>query len=202
MHVSDAAVLPDLLGPIPKVKAIGAVGADGASDTRRCQDAIAARGAQAIVPPRKNARPWKPDTPGAKARNNPPYASMYLCCALWRRLTGYHRRSLAETNMSCVKLLGEKLKARDFDCQTQNCMSASRSSTASPRSVPPSRGPSHSLKRRHGPCSSQQLCATTRLCMRFEEVDTAHLDRRLAAYRLSVAGLRRRRRSPHQESAV
>ena len=29
----------------------------------------AARGAAAITPPRMNAKPWKPDTPGAIARN-------------------------------------------------------------------------------------------------------------------------------------
>ena len=37
-----------------------------------CRDhgiSIAARGAAAIIPPRKNAKPWKPDTPGAIARN-------------------------------------------------------------------------------------------------------------------------------------
>ena len=45
-------------------------------------------------------------------------ASRYLGRALWRRLTGYHRRSRAETKMNCVKLLGQKLMARDFDRQT------------------------------------------------------------------------------------
>ncbi|MBT8153429.1 IS5/IS1182 family transposase, partial [Epibacterium ulvae] len=37
--------------------------------------------------------------------------------ALWRKLTGYHRRSQAETKMHCVKLLGQSLMARDFDRQ-------------------------------------------------------------------------------------
>lgn len=45
--------------------------ADGAWDARRCHDAIAARGAQAVIPPRKNAKPWKPTSPGAIARNEP-----------------------------------------------------------------------------------------------------------------------------------
>ena len=37
--------------------------------------------------------------------------------ALWRQVTGYHRRSRVETKMHCVKLLGQRLSARDFDRQ-------------------------------------------------------------------------------------
>lgn len=45
------------------------VTANGASDTRKCHDAIAARGAAASIPPRNNAKPRKPDTADAIARN-------------------------------------------------------------------------------------------------------------------------------------
>jgi len=102
---------------------------DGAYDTRKCHDAVAARNAHAVIPPRKNAKPWKPplvhagmhcravDTPGARARNEAIRSSTYLGRALWRRLTGYHRRSRVETKMNCVKLLGQRLSARDFDRQ-------------------------------------------------------------------------------------
>ena len=55
--------------------------------------------------------------PGAVARNEALRASKYLGCALWRRWSGYHRRSRAETKMHCVKLLGQRLMARDFDRQ-------------------------------------------------------------------------------------
>ncbi|MGY9040102.1 MAG: IS5/IS1182 family transposase, partial [Rhodobacterales bacterium] len=44
-------------------------------------------------------------------------ASRYLGRALWRNSSGYHRRSRAETKMHCVKLLGQRLMARDFDRQ-------------------------------------------------------------------------------------
>jgi len=67
----DSPVLPDLLGQIPQDEDIGTVTADGADDTRRCHSAIIARGATAIVPIRKNGRPWKEDCPAAKARNKP-----------------------------------------------------------------------------------------------------------------------------------
>jgi hypothetical protein len=46
------------------------VTADGAYDTRRCHNAIADRGASAVIPPRRNAQPWKPTTAGAIARND------------------------------------------------------------------------------------------------------------------------------------
>jgi transposase len=116
-HIGDAPVLPDLLSQIPADQEIGSVTADGAYDTRKCHDAIADRGAHAVIPPRKNAKPWKTVTAGAVARNEALRASKYLGRALWRRWSEYHRRSRVETKMHCVKLLGQRLKARDFDRQ-------------------------------------------------------------------------------------
>jgi len=116
-HIGDAPVLPDLLGQIPPNEEIGSVTADGAYDTRNCHDAIADRGAHAVIPPRKNARPWKPATEGAIARNEALRASTYLGRAIWRNWSRYHRRSRAETKMHCMKLLGQRLMARDFDRQ-------------------------------------------------------------------------------------
>jgi transposase len=116
-HIGDAPVLPDLFSQIPPDQEIGSVTADGAYDTRNCHDAIADRGAHAVIPPRKNARPWKPTTAGAVARNEALRASKYLGRAIWRNWSGYHRRSRAETKMNCMKLLGQRLMARDFDRQ-------------------------------------------------------------------------------------
>ena len=116
-NVGDAPMLPELLEQIPPGQAIGSVTADGAYDTRKCHDAIAARRAHAVIPPRKNAKPWKPSSAGAVARNEAVNASRYLGRAIWRKWTGYHRRSRAETKMHCVKLLGQSLMARDFDRQ-------------------------------------------------------------------------------------
>jgi len=116
-HVGDAPMLPELLSQIPPDVKIGSVTADGAYDTPKCHDAVADRGAHAVIPPRKNARPWKPSTAGAVARNEALRASKYLGRAIWRKWTGYHRRSRAETKMQCVKLLGQSLMARDFDRQ-------------------------------------------------------------------------------------
>ena len=110
-------MLPELLDQIPADQEIASVTADGAYDTRKCHDAIAERGAYAVIPPRKNAKPWKAITAGAVARNDALRASKYLGRALWRRWSGYHRGSRVETKMHCVKLLGQRLMARDFDRQ-------------------------------------------------------------------------------------
>jgi hypothetical protein len=115
--VGDAPMLPELLSQVPPDQEIASVTADGAFDTRKCHDAIAARGAAAVIPPRKNAKPWKPDTAGAIARNEILRTSKRVDRAIWRRWSGYHRRSRAETKMHCLKLLGQRLSARDFDRQ-------------------------------------------------------------------------------------
>ena len=116
-NVGDAPMLPELLEQIPPDQAIGSVTADGAYDTRKCHDAIAARRAHAVIPPRKNAKPWKPSSAGAVARNEAVNASRYLGRAIWRKWSGYHRRSRVESKMNCIKLLGQSLMSRDFDRQ-------------------------------------------------------------------------------------
>ncbi len=78
-------MLPELLDQIPPGQEIASITADGAFDTRNCHDAIAARGAAAIIPPRKNARPWKPDTAGAVARNEILRRSKRVGRTVWRR---------------------------------------------------------------------------------------------------------------------
>ena len=37
--------------------------------------------------------------------------------SLWKKWSAYHRRSLVETKMHCIKLLGDKLTARSFPSQ-------------------------------------------------------------------------------------
>lgn len=115
--IGDTPMLPELLDQIPPEQEIASVTADGAFDTRKCHDAIAARGAAAFIPPRENAKPWKPDTAGAVARNEILRTSKRVGRTIWRRWSGYHCRSRAETKLHCVKLLGQRLSAIDFDRQ-------------------------------------------------------------------------------------
>ena len=56
-NIGDAPMLPELLDQIPTNQNVGTVTAGGAYDTRSCHDAIAAGGAYAVIPSRKNAKP-------------------------------------------------------------------------------------------------------------------------------------------------
>ena len=116
-RVGDAPVLPDLLNQIPEDQPIDRVTADGAYDTRACHAAIAARGAAAVIPPRKNGKPWKEPTAGAMVRNDALRSCRRFGRAIWKRWTGYHRRSLIAAKMRCFKLLGERVMSHDFKRQ-------------------------------------------------------------------------------------
>jgi len=113
----DGQTLPDLLAQIPDDEPILSVGGDGAYDTRGCHAAIAERGADPVIPVRRNGRPWKEDSPGVDARNETLRAMKQLGRAIWKKWSGYHKRSLVETKMHCFKLLGQRLGARTFDRQ-------------------------------------------------------------------------------------
>ncbi len=127
----DSPVLPELLDQIPEDEQIGTVTGGGAYDTRRCHAAIIERQATAIIPIRKNGRPWKEDCPAARARNETLRATRHYGRAFWNRWTGYHARSRIEANplvvcgqttagqrMRCLKSFGERIAARDPDRQT------------------------------------------------------------------------------------
>ena len=116
-NVTDAAVLPQLLEQVPAEEPLLTVTGDGAYDTKACHAAIAAKGATAIIPTRKNARLWKKYPPGAESRNEILRATQRLGRAIWKKWSDYHRRSLVETKMRCLKLLGERIMSRDFDRQ-------------------------------------------------------------------------------------
>ena len=147
--VGDAPMLPELLDQIPPDQQIASVTApshglqanrcratDGAFDTRKCHDAIAARGAAAIIPPRKNAKPWKPDTAGAIARNEALRASRRFGRTIWRPL------SAASCGCACRAMDGAAITAEATSkqrCTVSNCwVSASWRGTSTAR-LPSSR---------------------------------------------------------------
>ena len=75
------------------------------------------QGCRLMLTVRKNGKPRKGASAGALARNEILAVSEYLGRPLWKRWSGYHRRSLVETKMRCYKFLGELVVARDFDRQ-------------------------------------------------------------------------------------
>jgi len=56
-NVSDSQVLGHLLSQIPEDGRVDSVYTDGAYNTKQCRQVIADRQAQALIPPRKNAKP-------------------------------------------------------------------------------------------------------------------------------------------------
>ena len=68
-NVSDSQVLGDLLDQIPQDEQVDSVDTDGAYDTKHCRQVIADRQAHAVIPPRKNAKPWR-DTKSISLERN------------------------------------------------------------------------------------------------------------------------------------
>ena len=92
---------------------IDSVYTDGDYDTKRCRQYISDRQAHAVIPPRKNARIWK-DTKAYFQERNELLRTVKFRQDAMEKWSGYHRRSLVETKMHCIKLLGDKLTARSF----------------------------------------------------------------------------------------
>ena len=84
---------------------------------RGCHATIAPPGACAVIATRKNALRWLENTAGAQTTNDTVRATRRLGRTIWRRWSGFHRRSLVETKMRCFKLLGERVMARYFESQ-------------------------------------------------------------------------------------
>jgi hypothetical protein len=105
------------LAQLPKDDLLCSVSADGAYDSKVCHEAIAHRHATAIIPTRKNAKPWAESRAGARARNEILRATRELGRSIWKKWSGYHRRSFVKTKMGCFKRLGERVIAGDFGHQ-------------------------------------------------------------------------------------
>jgi hypothetical protein len=116
--VSDEEVVPELVGQVPG--ALRQVSADGADDKRPCYDALAERGAIAVIPPRREAKIWQHgNCAGAPwQRDENLRAIRHKGRRRWKQESGYHRRSLAETTFFRDKtLFGPRLRARAFPQQ-------------------------------------------------------------------------------------
>jgi hypothetical protein len=155
-----APVLPDPLDQVPEGEPIASVTADGACD------AVEGQGAQAVIPPRRSAEPWKTNSPGAGPRNE----ALRAVGRLGRPIPGRARegsgaagaatgsRAAPRPGWNRTKLPGQKRMARDLDRRARpgpvpgppSCRPASPSSTATPPSASPSRSPSADPRGRGG----------------------------------------------------
>lgn len=117
-NFGDGQVLPDLLAQVEDE--LSQVTGDGGYDDRQCYDAIQERGARAVIPPQKGARIWQHGN--SKQERHPRDENVRGIRrqgrAKWKRTSGYHRRSLAETTMFRLKMIfGERVAARGFEGQ-------------------------------------------------------------------------------------
>jgi hypothetical protein len=118
--IADSMIYPDLIAKAPK--SVKRSYGDGAYDKENCYKASAEKGIDFIVPPQRNAV-FKRDPPWIQDRNKAILEIADLggdeeARKLWKKLKGYHRRSLAETAMfRFKKLLGGNLMNRRLDTQ-------------------------------------------------------------------------------------
>ena len=106
-----------MLDQIPLDERIDSIYTDGAYDTKHCRQVILDQDAHAVIPSRKNAKLWKDKKLRSLERNKLLKTVKRLGRSLWKKWSGYHRRSLVETKMHCIKLLGDKLTTRSFPSQ-------------------------------------------------------------------------------------
>ena len=106
-------------------QAIGQVSADGGYDRRTCYEAVAGRGARAVIPPRRGAKIWQHGNSkqARLARDENLRHVRAVGRARWKQESGYHRRSLAETAMFRLKtIFGGALRARSDAAQDTETM--------------------------------------------------------------------------------
>ena len=111
----DSQLLPALLEQV--AEALTQVTGDGAYDRRTCYDAIRKRQARAVIPPQHNAKIWQHGNTKAErlARDENLRRIRQVGRARWKRESGYHRRSLAETTMFRLKtVFSDRVTARGF----------------------------------------------------------------------------------------
>jgi len=121
-NVSDDEAFGELMDSVEGE--IEAVSADGAYDKRKCYDAIAERGAQAHIPPREDAQYWEAEGE-THARNQVLQRIEAVGRTEWKRESGYHRRSLAETMMFRFKtIFGNTCSRRTFNNQAAELLLA------------------------------------------------------------------------------
>jgi IS5 family transposase len=119
----DGAVLPELLAQVKD--SLWQVTGDGGYDHRSCYEAISRREARAIIPPRRGARIWQHGNSKQERlqRDENLRGIRQVGRAAWKRESGYHRRSLAETQMFRLKtIFGSRLSGRGLAAQVSEMM--------------------------------------------------------------------------------
>jgi hypothetical protein len=124
-NISDDEAVEALLGHIKQD--IEKFAADGAYDKRKVYDSLNAHspGVNILIPPRKNARIWKHGNSKAERlkRDENLRSIRKHGRKEWKKQSGYHIRSLAETAMFRLKtIFGDELSARLLETQTTQAL--------------------------------------------------------------------------------
>jgi hypothetical protein len=124
-NVSDDQVVEQLLEQIEQT--IIDFAADGAYDKRKVYDSLNAHSPDVniLIPPRKNARIWKHGNTKTERlkRDENLRAIRKDGRKEWKKNSGYHVRSLAETTMFRLKtIFGSELSARLLETQTTQAL--------------------------------------------------------------------------------
>ena len=114
-NVADSQVLEEMLEQVEEE--IEQVSGDGSYDKRNCYEAIGKRKARAAIPPQRNAKIWQHGNSKQERliRDENLRRIRQVGRKAWKHEVGYHRRSLAETQMYRVKtIFGDRVSARQF----------------------------------------------------------------------------------------
>jgi IS5 family transposase len=110
----DCEVIDDVLPD----QNLGKVCADGAYDNEPSYEAIVKRNGEPLIPPRSGACKTKSPSRAMARRNHTVQACWSIGRDNWKKGSGYHQRSLAETAMFRFKtIFGGKIASRKFDNQ-------------------------------------------------------------------------------------
>jgi IS5 family transposase len=111
---ADSTVLPNIVEA--SAKTVRKVLADGAYDSTNCREFLYKRGVQDCIPPRRNAK-----VKGTQKTKERDFAIEVGALVggdkeevkLWKAISGYHMRSLAETAFSRLKrLFGDRVSSK------------------------------------------------------------------------------------------
>jgi hypothetical protein len=91
-NIGDAPMLSGFSDQIPSDKDIDSISAEGAYNTCKCHEAIAAKNTHAVATPRKNAKLSKRTNTAAIDCNDAVHTQRYLGCKRWRHWSRYNRR--------------------------------------------------------------------------------------------------------------
>jgi hypothetical protein len=124
-NISDDAAVEGLLEQIEQE--IAKFAADGAYDKRKVYDCLNTHSPDVniLIPPRKNARIWKHgNTKAERLKRDENLRSIRKQGRnAWKKNSGYHVRSLAETTMFRLKtIFGDELSARLLKTQTTQAL--------------------------------------------------------------------------------